>query len=326
MDTIDQGLLFAKQLNNDGSNTEVSWQAVNAWRSGDIPLWIHLDRTDNNTQQWLLQHSGLTQETVSALLTEETRPRVFQGKRGTIAILRGVNLNPGQNAEDMIDLRIWCEGERLITLRKTPLQSVQDIRKELSKPANGINSISELFGRLVTRLSERMSPTIETLKLRIEDIEQRLNTDHTTDVREQLLEIRNNAASLHRYLSPQRVALKELEENPPAWADSTWRPVMRDATDMLTYYTEELDAAREQAIIFKEDIDSRISETTNRTLYALAVISGVFLPLAFITGLLGINIGGMPGVDNDSAFWIFCLALVVIAMLEVALFKKLKWI
>jgi len=101
---------------------------------------------------------------------------------------------------------------------------------------------------------------------------------------------------------------------------------MRDSADRLTRYVEELDAARERSMIIKDDIANQLSESANRTLYVLAIISGVFLPLAFLTGLLGINVGGMPGVENPSAFWIFCGMIVVLLIIELIIFKRLKWL
>jgi zinc transporter len=58
----------------------------------------------------------------------------------------------------------------------------------------------------------------------------------------------------------------------------------------------------------------------------LAIISAIFLPLAFLTGLLGINIGGMPGVENDYAFWIFCITMIGCLFVELLIFRKLKWL
>jgi zinc transporter len=40
---------------------------------------------------------------------------------------------------------------------------------------------------------------------------------------------------------------------------------------------------------------------------------------------MGINIGGMPGVDNPNAFWIFTAILVTIVMIQMAIFKALRW-
>ena len=58
----------------------------------------------------------------------------------------------------------------------------------------------------------------------------------------------------------------------------------------------------------------------------LSVIAAVFLPLGFLTRLLGINVGGVPWVDNASAFWIFSAMLSVVVAVQIALFKRWKWL
>ncbi len=60
-------------------------------------------------------------------------------------------------------------------------------------------------------------------------------------------------------------------------------------------------------------------------MYVLSVIAAIFLPLGFLTGLLGINVGGIPGADNPEAFWLFGAGLFCLVLIEVFIFKKLKW-
>ena len=63
----------------------------------------------------------------------------------------------------------------------------------------------------------------------------------------------------------------------------------------------------------------------NKNTYILSVIASIFLPLGFLTGLLGINIEGIPGATNQSAFYIFCGIITLITAIQVIIFKKLKW-
>ena len=63
----------------------------------------------------------------------------------------------------------------------------------------------------------------------------------------------------------------------------------------------------------------------NKNMYILSVISAIFLPLGFLTGLLGINVGGIPGAENVDAFWIFSGGLVTLVIGLLSLFKVLKW-
>ena len=100
---------------------------------------------------------------------------------------------------------------------------------------------------------------------------------------------------------------------------------MQESLDRVTRYVEDLDSIRERAQIVKDELSNALSDRLNKNLYILSVISAIFLPLGFFTGLMGINIGGMPGVDNSNAFWIFSGILVVMVAIQISIFKLLKW-
>lgn len=60
--------------------------------------------------------------------------------------------------------------------------------------------------------------------------------------------------------------------------------------------------------------------------YMLTIVAGIFLPLSFITGLLGINVGGMPGMEHPLAFWIVVGICTAIMATQLFLFWKWKWL
>jgi zinc transporter len=85
---------------------------------------------------------------------------------------------------------------------------------------------------------------------------------------------------------------------------------------------EELDAAREQALVTRDELSSRLSEQMNRTMYLLSLVATVFLPLGLLTGLLGINVGGIPGTESSWAFTVVCLLLGIIGLVEVIILRR----
>ncbi|MGB2009788.1 MAG: CorA family divalent cation transporter, partial [Cycloclasticus pugetii] len=87
----------------------------------------------------------------------------------------------------------------------------------------------------------------------------------------------------------------------------------------------DLDTIRERAQIVKDELVTGLSDRLNKNMYMLSVVAAIFLPLGFLTGLLGINVGGIPGANNEAAFWIFMGILALIILAQVWLFKKLKW-
>ena len=100
---------------------------------------------------------------------------------------------------------------------------------------------------------------------------------------------------------------------------------LREISDSTTRYVEDLDAIRDRATVTQEELNGRMAEQMNRTMYVLSIVAGIFLPLGLLTGLLGINVGGIPGTENRWAFTIFCSLLLIIAVAQVWLFKRMKW-
>ncbi len=66
----------------------------------------------------------------------------------------------------------------------------------------------------------------------------------------------------------------------------------------------------------------RPSNQINQRMYVLSVVAVVFLPLGFLTGLLGINVGGIPDAESPYGFVAFILILVLLVVLQVCFFVK----
>lgn len=322
----DDGLIFAATLDGRGGAELGDWSTVENRRAGDAPVWLHLDRTSPRVQQWIRDDSGLTPITVEALLAEETRPRMFYGKRGTVAILRGVNTNPGANPEDMLSLRIWSDGQRIITLRHHRLQTPRDILTRYLEDQTGPDSIPSLFERLITHLTERMSGVIHGFDDTLDEVESVLTTAEPLAARKRIRETRQDILILRRYMAPQRGAVTMLHAEPPKWLDETDRLRLRETANRLMQYVEELDAARERAGVLDDSIGNQMSEKMNKNMYVLSIIAGIFLPLGFVTGLLGINVGGIPWAENTNGFLLTAICIGAIVGFEIVLFKFLKWI
>ncbi len=323
-DQID-GLIFACKIGADGEPRTAGWVEIESWKPDDGMMWIHLDITAASARNWLLGKSGLSAPTVSALLEKESRPRAFRGKRGYVAILRGINQNEGAEPEDMVSLRIWCDGHRLITLRDKRLFVPRIVFEQMTVQDIGPRDAPSLFGELVEKLVWQMEGVITEHSDRLDGLELKADESHSSTLSRELADMRSEIVVMRRYIAPQREALGYMTADPPAWLPDDLRPTIREAADRQQRYLEELDALRERAIVIKDDIANRLNEVMNKNMYVISVIAAIFLPLSFLTGLLGINVGGMPGVESSVAFWITCAVMVILLVAELWLFRRLKW-
>lgn len=101
---------------------------------------------------------------------------------------------------------------------------------------------------------------------------------------------------------------------------------IRETQMVLMRISEELDAVRDRAQIVQEQIVEQRAEEMNMRLFVLSIISALFLPLGFITGLFGVNVGGMPGVESPYAFLILCLVMVGLSGGLFWAFRKMGWL
>ncbi len=148
----------------------------------------------------------------------------------------------------------------------------------------------------------------------------------TLPIRRQLSTIRRQSIVLRKYLSPQREAMYRLYDEKISWLKDTDRMHSREVTDHLLRYIENLDSIRERAMVIHEELASNLSEQLNNRMYVLSMITTIFLPLGFLTGLFGINVGGIPGSESRFAFPVFIAILFIIALVLLVLFRRKRWI
>ena len=319
------GLICAYLLDGEGGGTGFDWAQVRAWTPGDGLLWVHLDRLAEPARDWLLNESGIAPVISESLLAEETRPRILADGEALTVFVRGVNLNPGADPEDMVSVRMHIDTNRIVTLRHARLMAIKDLREAIDHGA-GPKSPGEFLVRMADRLIDRMGPVIAEIDEALDDLEDQVQQSASPELRGQLRRIRQSSIMLRRYLAPQREAMLRLHAERLDWLSDLDCTMLREIADRNTRYVEDLEAARERAAAVQEEFNYQISERMNRTMYALTVVAAILLPPSLVAGLFGINVGGMPGVDNGAAFWIVVAAIAVLAVVEYICLRKLRWI
>ncbi|OWU76353.1 zinc transporter ZntB [Phaeobacter sp. 22II1-1F12B] len=300
---------------------DVTDQTAEDLMQGDRFVWIHLERPAADGTDWLSQ-SDLSLTVREALDAQETRPRSVVHGNGILINLRGVNLAEGADPEDMVSLRIWVTKRLVVTVQRRPLRAVDDVLDSVSRQV-GPRDSGELVARLALRLADRAEPIVAELNESIDDLETELEDLDRLPSRAELAEVRRVSIMLRRYMFPQRDALSTFAIEDMDWLTPLARERMREATERVTRLSEELDAIRDRAEVVQDQIMDMRAEASNRQMLVLSVVAAIFLPLGLITGLLGINVGGVPGSDNPNAFWAVCAMLVLITAGEYWLFRKM---
>lgn len=320
----DDGLVFAYLLDGEGGGRRLDFKNVSDWRPEDGTLWLHFDYTGDEAVEWLCNRSGIDSSIAESLTTEETRPRSLVHKDGMLLILRGVNLNPGADPEDMISIRLWIDPKHIVTLRRRRVMAIDDLRQAIEAgegPTGPGAFLEELSDRLVTRVGTVIADIDDT----VDALEDEVLHVQSYELRRSIADVRRSAISMRRYLAPQRDVMTRLYSEKVDWLSDVERMRLREISDRTMRYVEDLDSIRDRATVTQEELNNRLAEQMNKTMYILSIVAGIFLPLGLLTGLFGINVGGIPGTESKWAFTIFCILLAAVAGFQIWLFKRKKW-
>ncbi len=319
------GLVNAFLLDGAGGAEHLHWSGVADWKPADGTLWVDLDYAAPEAERWLGLGSGLDPLVREVLIGSDPRPRVEARGDALLLILRGVNLNHGAVPEDMVSIRAWIEPGRVVTLRHREISALRTLAARLDRGA-GPRNPGELLAGLIDDVLEPLVTLVDELDDQVASLEDAALGRDLAPARAMIADLRRRAIALRRFIGPQREALGRLATATVPWLTDALRTRLRDAADRQTRTVEELDAARDRAGVTHEELASRTDELANRRLYVLSQVTSVFLPLSFITGLLGVNVGGVPAQGVSWAFWALIGMLIVLATLQLWILRRLRWL
>jgi zinc transporter len=240
-------------------------------------------------------------------------------------ILRGINMNPGAVPDDMIAVRVSLQSSRVITSRRRKILSINDLREALLA-GNGPKSVGGFLISLNGFLSERIEAAVENIEQVISDLDDRMTGGDIESIRGALGVVRRQAAAIRRHLAPQRDAIDQIARSGAEILSEKDIFRLREEGDQLTRHIEDLDLARENALVTQEELMNRVALEQNSRMYLLSIVAAIFLPLTFVTGLLGMNVAGLPGTENPKGFVYSAVIMVICLIALIAYFRHRKWI
>lgn len=325
MSTTRRVFSIALLFDGSGGARDLSDDEVFGWTPADGLLWVDFNQKSRKAKEWLVRDSGIDRHVASMLLEGETRPRSLLEAGGLVVIMRGINMNPGAVPDDMVAVRIWMDGSRIVTARRRKVLSVRDVRDSLLA-GKGPATAGQFLISITGRLTERIAAAVDNIEQLLEELDTALAEGDVNAVRGNLSVVRRQAAAIRRHLAPQRDALDRLARSSSALLTDKEQFELREEGDQLTRHIEDLDLARENALVTQEELMNKVALEQNARMYLLSVVAAIFLPLTFVTGLLGMNVAGLPGIENPNGFLISATIMIGLGVALAAYFKWKRWI
>lgn len=290
----------------------------------DQPCWLHLNYTHRESADWLLSTPLIPDAVRDALSGDSLRPRVSRLGDGTMITLRSVNLNSESRPDQLVVIRVFINDKLIVSTRQRKVFAIDEVLTDLQNgngPVNGGDWLVEVCDAL----NDHTSEFIEELHDKIIELEDAV-VDQQIPPRGELALLRKQLIIMRRYMAPQRDVFSRIASERLPWMSDDERRRMQDIADRLGRSLDDLDASVARTGILADEISSVMAEAMNRRTYTMSLMAVVFLPTTFLTGLFGVNLGGIPGGDWHYGFGVFCLLLVMLVCGVAWWLHKRKWL
>jgi len=321
MDAVTRPLSVQALLVRDGTVTDIGPGEVAQFDSPGF-VWLHVEGVGHGESMDVPDY--VPPMAANALVASETRPRCDEVDEAVLINLRGTAFDTMQDSDGLVSIRVWVEGQRVTSVSRHRLAALAKV--EAAVRAGRVTDGGDFVAALAQAISVQLDPQVADLGDSLDDCEGMLDGGDIYALRRKIAHIRSQAIVLRRFVAPDRDALGAMAQLQFDWISKDDRMHLREAADRFARMAEELEAVRERAALLHEQLTDLRAEKIDQRSLGIAVTAFIFLPLTFVTGLLGMNVEGIPYADHAWAFWGvvgFCAA---IALLVMGWFAKRQWL
>jgi len=286
------------------------------------PFWLHFNLSDSRARRWVQEESSLDSPVVDALLETDPRIHLEIVGGGVVAVLADLHHDFDGDPEGFGKLRMHADEQGIVTIRSQPLQTSDRLRRELQHDLARPESTGQLFHAFLQRLGETFGSVVTRIADEVDDVEDEILAGRFREHGTVLGRVRRNLARLRRHANANRLALGSLRGQLPRWLEPE-RDELRDALGRLDMVAQDLELVQERTRLLQEEIAARLNEATNRNLAVLSTVTTALLPITLITGIFGMNVGGLPGLNDPSGFrWVMLAMLATVVISLVSLLRR----
>lgn len=221
-------------------------------------------------------------------------------------------VGPCEDDDRTVCAALWLEPQRVVSVDYGAVPGTTGAAARADGAARGAGPWGVVAQHLA-EMAEDLADDLAALAPIVDDLEDRLAAENDDMPVRELSALRQRLIRVRRHAVPFGLLSRGLAADRRLAADPEAQSVLRDVADSVERSQTALGLHLERSEILNDQIQAELADRMNRATYRLGVVATVFLPLGFLTGLLGINVAGIPGDHDPYAFWLVCGFLVLVA-------------
>jgi magnesium transporter len=290
----------------------------------DRLLWLDLQGTDDEVLILLREVFKIHPLAVEDVKEFHQRPKIEDYDDFVSIVAYGAR----GLGEPMTEVHCFYAERFLVSVHRDDVPAVAEACHTLGRLHTDRHLVA--LYRLLDALVDTMFPYLAAMDERIDDLQDQIFVNPKESQLAELFELKRQLVMMRKLVTPQRdmvsTMMAQVVTIPGMTAES--ERYVRDLYDHLIRISDMVDSYRDLLSGSLDAYMSMVSNRLNDVMKQLTIIATVFLPLSFLTGFFGQNLGWLVNREGSlTAFLIFGIgteALAVIGLL--VMFRRRGWL
>jgi zinc transporter len=320
------GLVWGYRFGEDGAVEVIEGSALAAaLERQESWLWLHFDLGAPAARAALSSLPRLPPAAIAMLLGDDARQQIDTFGQVVAGVVADYEPAEALDVRHVVRWQFVMAPRLFISARRQPGHTLRQVRADL-QAGRTFEGVLALFSAITHEFATATYMLLREVSDRLDAMEVQLLDGKEVGGPEALGLARRDLIRLRRQAAPMRAVLVHLLTEPPDWFSSDGVGDCRRVTERMDDLMEDLDAFQERARALGDELTGRESEKINRRLTLLSVVSALLLPPTFITGMFGMNVGGLPWRATQLGFTDVCLLMAVSAVVMLIILKRIRLI
>lgn len=269
---------------------------------------------------------GLHPLQIEDVMNTRSRPKLDTSPRSEFIVLKALSLASGQERVHREHVAVAFSKDWVISFQERQPDDFEPVRLMLQRhPHPHALTPDFLAYLLLDSVVDRYFGVLEQIGERINRLDGELSGRPTPSTLRRIQLLKAELMRLRRHIWPVREMVGRLRPSEHRLVRPSTEPYLRDTQDHVIEMLDLIEMYRDMLSTMVDVYLSTLSNRINEIMKVLAVISTVFMPLAFLTGLYGMNFRHIPLADWDGGFYAIAALSAAVAGGLLLYFKRRGW-
>jgi magnesium transporter len=254
------------------------------------------------------------------------RPKMDQYDGYQFIVFYGLTTEDGRVTSHEVD--IFLGKHSMVTFHGSDLRVVTETaeRWKANVAAMGNRGTGFLLYSLLDSLVDGYFPVLDVIAEQADSLEETVLLHGQPGLQAEILQLRRDLLMIRRVVGPERDVMNVLVRRDPPLFSQREIIYFQDVYDHLLRVTDSVDIDRDMLSSVLDANLSMVSYTLNIVVKRLTASSIILMSITLIAGIYGMNFVHMPELDWRYGYPFALLLMVVVAVAEISIFRRIGWL